>query len=156
MTIIIGWSRGGDGTGDENARSLSAQAMGYPLGRWAVGLVGGGILCYGFYQLFRAFKGKLDRQLRLYRIRQEAQGTVVMVSRFGIGSRGIVFGIVGVFLIIAAWHYNPQKARGIGGALHALEEQSYGPWLLAIVALGLISYGIYEFIRAIYRQIKPA
>ena len=156
LTIIIGYGGSGDASGNESARSLSGQAMNYPLGRWAVGVVGAGIVCYGCYQLFRAFKGKLDKQLRLYRIRAEAQGAVVTVSRFGIAARGIVFGIVGVFLIIAAKNYNPHEARGVGGALHALEEQAYGPWLLAIVALGLIAYGIYEFIRAFYRQIKPA
>jgi hypothetical protein len=65
----------------------------------------------------------------------------------------VVFGIVGVFLILAAWHSNAGKARGLSGALRALEQQSYGQWVLGIVALGLIAYGFYMLVQARYRRI---
>jgi hypothetical protein len=43
----------------------------------------------------------------------------------------------------------------LGGALDALARQPYGPWLLGTVAIGLIAYGIYEFVKARYRVINP-
>jgi hypothetical protein len=42
----------------------------------------------------------------------------------------------------------------LGGALAALAAQPFGPWLLGIVALGLIAYSIYSLIEARYRQIR--
>ena len=84
----------------------------------------------------------------------DARRPIVQMSRFGIGARGVVFGVIGVGLIVAAWHTNPQEAVGVGGALSWLSGQAYGPWLLAVVAAGLIAYGFYEFVRARYRVIR--
>ena len=80
----------------------------------------------------------------------------VHFSRLGMAARGVVFGIIGVFLVIAARHANPAQARGVGGALHTLRQQPYGAALLAVVALGLIAYGCYQFILARYRRIEAA
>jgi len=43
--------------------------------------------------------------------------------------------------------------RGLDGALQALAEQPYGPWLLGIVALGLVAYGVHMGVQARYRRI---
>ena len=56
-------------------------------------------------------------------------------GRLGIAARGIVFGVVGTFLTRAAFEFDPQEARGLGGALQALARQPLGPWLLGAVAL---------------------
>jgi hypothetical protein len=66
----------------------------------------------------------------------------------------VVFGVIGMGLILAAWHTRPREAMGVGGALGWLAGQTYGPWLLAVVAAGLIAYGFYEFVRARYRVIR--
>jgi hypothetical protein len=72
-----------------------------------------------------------------------------------LAERGVVFAFVGLFLVIGARHENRAVARGVGGALHALQEQPYGSALLAAVALGLIAYGCYQFLLVRYRRIKP-
>jgi hypothetical protein len=48
----------------------------------------------------------------------------------------------------AALRYDPQQAQGLDGALRTIAGQPYGPWLLAIVALGLVSFGIYSVLCA--------
>jgi hypothetical protein len=63
---------------------------------------------------------------------------------------------MGYFLLQAALRSDPGEARGLDGALRALQQQSYGPWLLGLVALGLIGYGIYQLVEARYRRITPA
>ncbi len=73
-----------------------------------------------------------------------------------LAARGVVFGIVGGFLLLAALRTSPGEARGVGGALKALQQQPFGPWLLGVVALGLIAYGIFELVKARYRRITPA
>ena len=85
--------------------------------------------------------GAADRFIRLHR-----------VGQIGHIARGIVFGMIGLFLIIAALHANPGEARGIDGALAALAEQSFGPILLGAVALGFVAYGLYMFAEARYRR----
>jgi hypothetical protein len=152
--VITGAAIGGGGGDDAGAKSWSATAMSFPMGQWLVGAVGIGFFCYGVRQLVRAFQADLDKRLHLGEIPPRTRRIVVNISRFGMAARGVVFGIIGIFLAVAAWRENPNEARGLGGALHALEEQPYGPWLLGVVAIGLSAYGIYELAKARYRQIN--
>ena len=56
-------------------------------------------------------------------------------------------------MLVAAIESSPRQARGLGGALAALAEQPYGPFLLAAVAFGLLSYGLFAVAQARYRRI---
>lgn len=140
----------GDGTGPDR---WTAMAMDKPLGRWAVAAVGVGIIAYGLYNLYKGYTAKLSEELDLSDLEPENRRRVIWAGRFGMAARGVVFGIVGWFLVMAALHYNPTEARGLGGALRTLEEQTYGPWLLAAVALGLVAYGLFYLVKARYRRI---
>jgi hypothetical protein len=154
----VGIIRGSGGGGDDDAKAQgwTARLMSYPSGQWVVAAAGLGILCYGARQLYRAFKAKLDKMLALGGMGAGAARAVRYVCRFGMAARGVVFGLIGAFLVAAAIHENPGEARGVGGALDTVARQSYGPWLLGIVALGLVAYGIYELVKARYRMIEVA
>ena len=49
-----------------------------------------------------------------------ARRTVWVLGTVGNIARGLVFAVTGFFLIQAAWHYDPSKARGLDGALRRL------------------------------------
>jgi hypothetical protein len=68
----------------------------------------------------------------------------------------VVFGIIGVSLLLAASQADPSEARGLSEALRALRGQAYGPWLLGGVAFGLVAYGLYQCVAACYRRIRLA
>ncbi|HEY9859466.1 MAG TPA: DUF1206 domain-containing protein [Candidatus Obscuribacterales bacterium] len=68
-------------------------------------------------------------------------------------AHGLMFGLIGMFLIIAAWQSKASQARGFGGVLATLEHQPFGSWLLGLMALGLIAYSIYALVEARYRRI---
>jgi hypothetical protein len=140
---------------DSTARDWTEFLMAFPLGIWLVGAVGLGFLGYGVYQLYRAWKIKLDEQLNLHRFRPRPRWWIIFLSRFGLFARAVLFGTVGIFLIVAAMRTNPQEAKGIAAAMRTLEQQPYGSVLLIAVALGVIAYGLYQFVRARYRKIGP-
>jgi hypothetical protein len=71
-------------------------------------------------------------------------------------ARGLVFAIVGVFLVNAAIEADPGEARGLGGALRALQAQPFGRVLFGITALGLFAFGIFQLVIAYYRRIDPS
>ena len=52
----------------------------------------------------------------------------------------VVSRLVGYGLIKAAIDYNPHRAIGLDGALNKLSHNSYGPFLLGVVAAGLIRF----------------
>lgn len=152
--MILG-SGSGSGGDDSGAEKWTRRLMGWPAGIWLVGIAGAAIAGYGLQQLYRAWTADLDDQLSLARLQPDTARWVRYVSRFGMAARGVVFGVIGAFLVLAAWRTDPEEAKGVADALTYLRDQPYGPWLLGAVALGLISYGIYEFVRARYRHIKP-
>lgn len=131
-----------------------AQALS-PLGRVAVGIAALGFLGYGVYQVYRAYRSKLDKQLDLSSLDSEVRRWVVRAARAGITARGVVFSVIGVLLAQAALRRSPEDEPGLQGALRTLHDQPYGRYVLALVAVGLACYGVFELVRARYRRINP-
>lgn len=150
VQIVLGSGGGGNSnsTQDGTARLLSQ-----PFGQWLVGTVGAFIIGLGFYQFYQAFSGKFRRELNLTELSDTQRKLVMGICRFGLLARGIVFCIIGWFLIQAGIQYDASEAGGLDEALQTLAQQPYGPWFLGIVALGLVAYGIYLVIQARYRQL---
>jgi Domain of Unknown Function (DUF1206) len=71
----------------------------------------------------------------------------------GFVARGVVYGLIGVFLVRAAYRYDPEDAVGVDGALSEIAQASYGPFLLGLTAAGLFAFGLYSFVEARYRQV---
>ena len=151
--MALGGGGGGDASGDGGASHWSAELMSQPFGQLLLGVAGLGIALYGLHQLVDAWRVDLDDRLDLTAMSSAARTWTVRFGRFGLAARGLVFTIIGAYVGIAAWQSDPSEARGLGGALDKLRET---PWLLGIVALGLIAYGIYQLVRARYRRITPA
>ena len=60
---------------------------------------------------------------------------------------------MGVFLVVAAKDANPGQAKGIDSALRALARTPAGPWVLIVVALGLMTFGVYSWCEARWREV---
>jgi hypothetical protein len=129
--------------------------MSFPLGRWFVAAAGAGFFAAGLRQLYRSYCAKLDDQLPLHQMDKTPRRWAVFLSRFGIGSRGVVFLLIGLFLFVAAYNEDPHQARGIAGSLHSLRLHAHGAILLTLVGLGLSAYAFYLFLLARYRSIQP-
>lgn len=138
---------------DARARDWTRWLMSWPAGIWIVGAIGAGVLGYGFFQLWRAWKIRLDEELELANFGKLAHGAAIFLSRFGLFARAILFGTIGIFLIVAAMRADPRQAKGVAAAMRSLEQLWYGGALLCAVAAGLFAYGVYQFLRAKYRRI---
>lgn len=146
----------GSGAGSSSSNSTqdwTARLMSQPFGQWLVGLVGACIIGLGFYQFYKAYKAKFRKKMKLHEMTPTEETWATRIGRFGEAARGVVFVITGFFLLQAARQADPNQARGLDGALQALAQQPYGSWLLGIVALGLVAYGIHMGVQARYRRI---
>ena len=132
----------------------TALLLPWPLGQVLVAGAGIAVACVGLRELYQAYKKGFLAYLKLDEMGERVRKWTERWGRLGIAARGIVFGVVGTFLIRAALEYDPQEARGLGGALQTLAEQPLGPWLLGVVALGLIAYGVFMLSVARYRHIN--
>lgn len=146
---------GSGGANSNSTEDWTARLLSQPFGQWLVGTIGAFIIGNGFYQFYKAFTTKLRKELDLHELSNTEQKWVKGISRFGIAARGVVFCVIGFFLIQAARQSDASQAQGLGEALQTLAQQPYGGWILGIVALGLVAYGIYMVMQARYRRINP-
>ena len=151
--LAIGSSSGSSG-GSSSKQDWTATVMEQPFGRWLVGIAGAISIGIGFYRIYRAYKTKFRKKLDMSELDPGKQNLLVNISRFGIAARGIVFVMIGFFIMQAAKNFDPQKVKGLDGALLTLAQQPFGKVLLALMALGLMAYAIYLFIEARYLRIK--
>jgi Domain of Unknown Function (DUF1206) len=149
VEILVG--SGGNGSG--NSQKTTAGVFGWPAGTWLVGIAGAVLIGIGLYQGYRGLSKDFLKDSKTEEMSPRVRNWIEWIGTFGHLARMVVFGLVGVFLIKAAIDYNPNKAVGLDGALAKLANASYGPFLLGIVAAGLIAFGIYSLSDARYRRI---
>jgi hypothetical protein len=77
---------------------------------------------------------------------------VGVLGAAGQAARGVVFGMIGVFLVQAAVSYDPHKARGLDDSLRVLAHGTWGRAALVAVAAGLAAFGAYSLLEARYRR----
>ncbi len=149
---LLGAGSGGGG----GAKGWTARLMAQPFGPWLVGVVGAVLVGVGIYYVAKAYKTTFRKRLPPGRMDARARDKLVKLGRFGIAARAFVFVLSGVFLIVAALQADPSEAKGLGEVLSTLAAQPYGTLLLAVVALGLAAYGLYQFALARYRRFETA
>lgn len=145
-SLAIGSGSGASGGGSE---SLVAKLMDQGWGRWLVGAVGIGVVGAGFYQFYKAINESYREHLRDTRLVERLSA----VLRAGVFAHGLVIAIIGGFLIWAAATYDASKAGGLDQALSTLRSAPFGRVLLAVVALGLLSFAVFCAVNARYRVI---
>jgi len=128
--------------------------MAAPAGRWMVALIGAGIAGYSLFQLYKGLAGNVTRHLELWNVDEKWQVRFEGIARFGLVARGLVFLVVGWFMIATAMKFTGDSARDIDGALDTFAAQQYGAALLSVVAFGLVSYGLLQLINARWRRVE--
>lgn len=127
-----------------------ASAMSLPLGKWLVGAVGIVVIAVGAYQIYQGIQAKSDRLIQSPALTPRQMNWIEGMGRFGTVARGVVFALIGILIVLSAYHSDPSRARGLDGALIALLREPYGPWLLGVVALGLLAFGLYSLLTALW------
>ena len=138
---------------NEKARDTASTVFDWPAGRWLVAIVGLCIVGAGLWQLYAGvtrefeddWRGGMSTSERKWGRRAGIVGHL---------ARGVVFGLIGLFLVEAAVDYDSHDAIGLDGALQKLANAPYGAWLLGATAAGLMAYGLYCLVDARYRDVS--
>jgi uncharacterized protein DUF1206 len=138
---------------NERAREATADVLGWPAGRWLVAGVGLCIAAVGIFNGYRGLTQSFEERLNTAEMSRTARDWVGRIGTIGMLARMVVFGLIGWFLVKAAVEYDAKDAIGLDGALQKLAHQTYGSWLLGVVAVGLVAYGIYGLVEARYRRV---
>jgi hypothetical protein len=153
VAFILG--TGSQSSGNAESQDLTAKVMAHPGGRWLVIGIGAGLFAAGSgvaaYGLRKQFTKVLDTAQMSARTRK----AVEFLGMAGNVARGVVFGVAGVLLVIAAVTFDPKEAQGLDGSLRKIATTPLGPWLLVAVALGLVTFGVYSCCEARWRVVRP-
>jgi hypothetical protein len=151
-----GFITGAGSTGQSGAQPQQSLAsiMSRPWGPWAIGIVGLVVIAVGLYQIYQGINASFDRQFKTYAMTAQEVKIAIQLGRFGTATRGLIIAVIGVLLVLAAYHSNSSQAIGFDPALTALRNQPYGVWLLGIVAFGLMAFGVYSMLSAAWFRLK--
>ncbi|MDM7831507.1 DUF1206 domain-containing protein [Cellulomonas edaphi] len=145
------FANGGGTSSSKQTTDATKSLMSAPGGRILVGAVGVGIVVGGVIYALKGLRKKFLEDLNPL-----PPGTARTVTRLGVlgyAAKGVALAVVGGLFVLAAAKADPDKAKGLDGALHTLRDQPAGVWLLAVVGLGFIAYGIYSFVRSRYGKL---
>ncbi|MFI6335533.1 DUF1206 domain-containing protein [Streptomyces sp. NPDC050535] len=144
---------GGSGSSDDQSRDVTAKVLDVPAGQWIVGAAGVGLAAAGVWIAVRAVMRKYRKHLKLSEMSQRARRAVDVAGVAGGVARGAVFAAAGVFAVRAAIDYEPDKAKGMDDTLRSFTETPMGPWLLGLVAAGLVLFGAFSWAMARWRKV---
>jgi hypothetical protein len=99
ISIVIGSGSGGN---SNSTQDWTGTLLSQPFGQWLVGTIGAGVIGLGFYQFYTAYKAKFCKKMDLSEVSDSQQNWIIAIGRFGLAARGVVFCIIGFFLIQAA------------------------------------------------------
>ena len=150
IALLTGSSASGPSSKPDQA---TAGVFDWPGGRWLVGLAGLVMLGVAAYQLVKGVRQKFLEELKTGEMPPALETWVTWIGTIGHVARAVVFGLVGWFLLKAAYEFDAKQAVGLDGALTKLLKAAYGPWLLGLVAAGLIAFAVYSISEARYRKI---
>lgn len=144
-SVALTYALGGSSDGEQTNESISAQLMATTWGAVLLFIIGAVVLAIGIGMIVSGVKKKFLKDVDIsgrFRTTFSRLGTVGYIAK------GVAIGIMGVLFIVAVLTRNPDEAAGLDGALKTLIGLPFGVFLLVLVGVGLILYGIFCFAKA--------
>ncbi len=148
MAVTMGRFALGDGPDSgEFTRDFTRTITAYPLGLFAVLVVGGTVLGIGGYFVVKGLRRTFRPELQHFE--DSRRGAVIdALGVVGHVAKGVALLLVGLLFVVAAVTNRPSESTGLDGSLKALQDHPFGDAVLVAIAAGLICYGVFAVIRA--------
>jgi len=140
--------------GSSGRKSWLSELLATDFGPILVIVAGLAVIAAGLAQIREAYQERYRDDLNFGRMSASERKAIDTSAKVGLYARGVVFPIMGVYLIKSGMSESPSYTKGVGGALDEIASSPVGPLGLGIVALGLAAYGVYMVASAKYRQVK--
>lgn len=150
-STALTFALGGSSDSSSSTSSLTGELMGNPIGIAVLVVAGLAVMGVGGFFIYKGATQKFTEDISV-------PGGTVRKAVLGLGfagyiAKGIAIGVVGILVIAAAFTHDPEKSSGLDAALTSLTELPFGVVVLIVIAIGLIAYGVYCFIRARYARL---
>jgi hypothetical protein len=145
----------GRGSGGDSVQSGVRTLMATPVGRPATIAAGLVVIGGGLGQFVDAYKATFRKDLKRNQMNRIERDVADGLGRMGMFSRGVIFTMLGWFVLEAGITANPGAAEGMGGTFVSLAQAPLGHLLLFIVAAGFIALGLHSLASARWIRMLP-
>ncbi len=147
--VVAGKEKNGD-----SQQELAAELMSKPFGEWLLGIAALALAGVGIYQVWYGLSKKYRKHVDRMNLHSRKASILLSAGMIGYPARGIVWLLIAYLLLRAAITGSSEKAGDTDKALHWAQGE-FGIVVLVAIAVGLIAYGIFNFIRAAYENLEP-
>jgi hypothetical protein len=144
-------SGGKRSSGDRN-QQFAGELMDKPFGQVLVGVSGLILAGVGVYQIWYGLSEKYKKHVQELSLQTERANFLLRSGKVGYISRGVVWLVIAYLFIRAAIHAAASEAGNTGKAFRFIETSAYGSVLLGALGVGLVAYGVFNFVRARYER----
>ena len=153
VQFLLGVNSGnGSDSIEKPIRYLMSQQFGIAL-TIVVGVVA---VLAGLGQFVDAAVASFRRDLNRRKMSKDEVMVADTLGRFGMFSRGVIFTMLGAFIIEAALRHDPGKAQGMGVALQTLAQEPGGHLILFVVSAGFIALALHSFACARWIKMRTS
>jgi Domain of Unknown Function (DUF1206) len=136
---------GSGATTNDGTQKTIASVLTHPAGGALTILIGLVVIGVALGQFLEAYRAGFARDLKGAEMSATTRNVVVMFGRFGMFARGVIFLVIGWFVVQAGIHHDPAQTQGFSGAFVFLLAQPFGRIVLGVVALGFVALGLHSF-----------
>jgi len=147
MALQITYGSGGDSTS-----TIVSFILRQPYGQVVVIILASIFLGKAIYEFYRSFTGKFKENIKAAELKPKTEKTVLKTGYVGHFARGIVIGVISYLMYKAALNHNSSEAGGTEDAFSFLQNE-FGNSVLAVIASGLLIYGLFMLIKARYKAL---
>ena len=139
------------GEADDTIEDLASELFEQPIGEWLILLGGIGVTTVGLFYIYGAYSGSYISELQSD-VHHHLEKWTIRIGKLGVAARGVAFVLTGIFIIQATLSGNSELAGGLQNALRLLSTKPLGWLWLGLIGVGMICYGLYMFVAAVYRR----
>jgi uncharacterized membrane protein YidH (DUF202 family) len=136
-----------EGGGDEQ-RALTARVLGWPGGPILIAAVGLGVIVAAANFARKAIKERFRVDIDDAAVPRPASPVVKVVGVAGWLGRSLVWGLVGWFLVRAAFEHDAKQPVGLDETLRALVGETWGVAVIWVAVAGLTAFALLCFATA--------
>ena len=150
--LAIRFATGGGQSSSRSQQEATAGVFAWPGGQFLVGAAGLVLVGAGIWHIRKGLTRRFLKEIDTTDASPDATKLVTRLGQVGFPGKGIALSGVGGLLIWAAVTFDPGRASGLDGALHAILGLPFGQLLLTLVAVGIAAFGAFCFVRARYPE----
>jgi len=140
LQILMG---SGGPSGDSTQKTI-ATILTHPGGGPLTAIIGLVAIVIGLGQFLEAYRATFKEDLKDAAMTATERDVAIGLGRFGMAARGVIFLVIGWFLVQAGLHHDAGQVQGFGGAFLFLLGQPFGRIVLGVVALGFVALGLHS------------